>query len=358
MRIIVDTAHPANVHYFKNFIFEMKKRGHSIFITARNKDISFKLLKDYGLDYYDMGTGIIGKGIIGKILYVIYAVFLMLKQFIKFKPEIVISFSSSYAAHACFLYRIPHITFEDTEHAKANILLYKFFSDMIITPNSFYENLGKNHFRMNSFMELFYLHKNRFIADNSNLKKLGFDLSKPFVLFRFVSWQAFHDIGQKGLSLSDKVELIKYCSKFYNVYISSESDDLPDEIKKYNLAIPATEIHNVLYFASIYIGEGGTMASESAVLGTPAIYINSLPLMGYLQNAKSNNLLFHLSDYDEIVNCIDKIRNTDLKEIDRNLSKFLENKIDSTAFLIWLTENYPNSKKLLIKDIEYMNKFR
>ena len=41
-----------------------------------------------------------------------------------------------------------------------------------------------------------------------------------------------------------------------------------------------------MYYTTLTIfGEGGTMASECAC-STPSIYINSLPLMGYLKEAK------------------------------------------------------------------------
>ncbi len=42
----------------------------------------------------------------------------------------------------------------------------------------------------------------------------------------------------------------------------------------------------LLAYATLFIGEGATMASECAVLGTPAIYVNSLQL-GYLFKKKN-----------------------------------------------------------------------
>ena len=38
--------------------------------------------------------------------------------------------------------------------------------------------------------------------------------------------------------------------------------------------------------AATFIGEGATMAAESAVLGTPAVYVSTLKL-GYLQHIES-----------------------------------------------------------------------
>jgi hypothetical protein len=31
MKIVVDINHPAHVHFFKNFIWEMEERGHQVF---------------------------------------------------------------------------------------------------------------------------------------------------------------------------------------------------------------------------------------------------------------------------------------------------------------------------------------
>jgi len=360
MRILVDVAHPANVHYFKNFIFEMTAKGHRFHITARDKDVTFQLLEELEIPFHGMGKGVLGKGILGKILYVIYADFLMFKQFIKFRPDIILSFSSSYAAHNCFLFNRPHITFEDTEHATANMLLYKPFSDMILTPISFYKDMGKNHFKFQGYMELFYLHKKRFIPDGALLRPLGIDVSKPFVVFRYVSWGAFHDLGQQGLSQNDKIRLVKVAKRYANVFVSSEGE-IPDELKEYQLKIKANDIHHVLALSDLYVGEGGTMASECAMLGTPSIYVNSLPLMGYLKDAKDNELLYHLSDYEEIKRVLIDILKNQLEKpgyYKRQRDKFLHGMIEPSSFLIWLIENYPNSKEILKKSPEYQNNFK
>ena len=74
--------------------------------------------------------------------------------------------------------------------------------------------------------------------------------------------------------------LIKTLSKYAKVFISSE-DSLPDEFRPWQISIPPEKMHDALAYATLFIGEGATMASECAVLGTPAIYVNSLQL-GYL----------------------------------------------------------------------------
>ena len=358
MKILVDIIHPANVHYFKYFIKRVKQDGHKVFIIAREKDVVFKLLQAYNLSFFSMGKGRIGKGGLGKLLYLVYAELLMFKYFLKLRPDIAISFGSTPVAHVSYMFRIPHISFDDTEHAKLNRKLYKPFTEFIATPSCFYQDLGKKHFRFNGYMELFYLHNYRFKPNINVLNELGIKENEPYVIVRYVSWGAFHDIGQKGLSLENRSRLINIISKYAKVFISSEGN-IPYEIKKYEIKIAPEKIHDVLAFAKLYIGEGGTMASECALLGVPSIYINSLPLMGYLKDAKKAGLLYHVNNYDEIEETVVKILSDgNTKNRFKKLQKqFLQGKIDPTSLLIWLVESYPESKKILFGNPNYQYNF-
>ena len=51
MNILVDIGHPAHVHFFKNFIWEMQKRNHKLFINTVNKDVTLDLLEKYNFKY-------------------------------------------------------------------------------------------------------------------------------------------------------------------------------------------------------------------------------------------------------------------------------------------------------------------
>ena len=57
MRILIDMGHPAHVHFFKNAIRSLEERGHSVKITARDKDVTLALLEAYGFDYVVRPTG-------------------------------------------------------------------------------------------------------------------------------------------------------------------------------------------------------------------------------------------------------------------------------------------------------------
>ena len=108
-------------------------------------------------------------------------------------------------------------------------------------------------------------------------------------------------------------------------------------------------MHDLLYYAAMCIGEGATMASECAVLGTPAIYVNTLRL-GYTNEEKEKyNLIFNFSDpmngqqqaRDKALELIEK---PELKrEWQKKREKLLNDKIDVTKFMTEFIENYPES---------------
>ena len=68
---------------------------------------------------------------------------------------------------------------------------------------------------------------------------------------------------------------MEHLEKYGKVFITSEVT-LPDHLKKYQITIPLEKLHDLLYFATLYFGEGSTTAAEAAMMGTPAVYVSSL----------------------------------------------------------------------------------
>ncbi len=122
------------------------------------------------------------------------------------------------------------------------------------------------------YLDLAYLHPNRFTPDPSVLDDLNLARNEKFIIIRFISWAASHDIGLKGIQ--DQVKFVKELERFGRVFISSEKTT-NKELDKYKLKIAPEKFHSLLSFAQLYIGEGGTIATEASVLGTPAIHIES-----------------------------------------------------------------------------------
>lgn len=336
MKIIIDIGHPAHVHLFKNFAWKMQEKGHQVFFAAREKEHEVYLLKTYHFQYKSFGRHYSTKAM--KIYGLLKFDLLMFFYALRLKPDLFISHGSMYASHVSWLLRKPHISLEDTGNLE-QIRLYRPFTDVIITPENLNTDLGKKQISHNSYHEMAYLHSNYFKPSLDIYKLLNLSVGQPFGILRFVSWNATHDAGQKGLSINQKRIIFDSLSKYFPVFISSESD-LPAEFEKYRLNIPPDKIHDVLYHASIYIGEGATMAAESGLLGTPAIYTNS-QRAGNCEDLSKYGLVFSLNTTEEIIDRIREIHsNPDFKkECRKNREKLLEEKTDLTAFLISLIEN-------------------
>ena len=65
-----------------------------------------------------------------------------------------------------------------------------------------------------------------------------------------------------------------------------------ETIKKYQLEIDSSDLHDILFFAKLYVGEGATMAAESAILGTPSIYVSNTK-RGYLNDLEVKYILVY-----------------------------------------------------------------
>jgi hypothetical protein len=359
MRIFIDIGHPAHVHYFKNFIKIMKSKGHTFFVSARERSIIFDLLKKYKIPFFNRGKG--KDAIIGKLFYMFAADFKLLSKAIKFKPQVFISFASPYASQTAWLLRTPHIVIDDTEHARFGHLFYKPFSSIFLNPSCFKKDFGKRQIRFNSYSELFYLHPNNFCIASDILTLLGITENEKLALLRFVSWKAGHDIGHSGLDLATKRQLVELLvEKGYKVFISMEGENADPFFDKYMIKISPDLIHQVMAHADLLVTEGATMASECAMLGTPAIYVNSLDAGTLREQEDKYQLIYGFRSSKGVLEKVSELISTpNLKETYQlRRQKMLSEKIDPTAFLVWFIENYPGSMKLMKENPNYQDRFR
>ena len=319
--IIFDVAHPANVHYFKQIAKVLETDNNEVLFTARDKDVTIELLKEFNFPFVRMLKYNNSAGIIGKTLYQIRvsvkSVYILLQK----RPNVVISFSSAYFAFACWLCGVKHICFDDTEHAKLNRILYLPFVKNIITPSSYTLDLGTKHLRFKGSMEEFYLSKKAFSPNNQVLERYGLKEGN-YVFLRFVSWNAIHDVGHKGLS-RDQVEILIKLIQSYNLSIVFSSEDNFFKEEKSCIIPKSADVHSLMYFSRLFVGEGATMAVESCKLGVRSVYLNSLPTMGYVQEEIQRGMLWKPENFKELLNRVEYLVTTDYQRVDRSKREHL-----------------------------------
>ncbi len=335
----------------------MEEKGHIFFISARDKYPAQELLKFYKIKYYNRGTG--KNSILGKILYMIYFDFILLIKAIKFKPDILISFTGAYTTHVAKILNKPSLVFDDTDSEILNRKFYKPFATYIFTPNVFKFELGRKHIRFNGYMELAYLHPRYFRPNGSGNKILGFEEREPYVIMRFVNWLANHDYGHSGISDKLKIRAVKEFSKYAKVFITSEKK-LPKELEPYRIKIPPEQMHEVLSSAILLYGESATMSSECAILGVPSIYIDNDGRSYTDEEEEKYGIVFNYNeDENDIIRSIDKGIDILMHEnsFQMNRIKILSEKISFTDYIVWILDNYPLSIEKLKNDEKFQNRF-
>ena len=292
MRILVDITHPAHVHFFRNALGIWSRKGHQVLVASRAKDITDELLDAFGIAHENLGTA--RSGLLGLGIELVSRTARLRRLVGSFRPHVMTAIGGVFIAQAGWLTRTPSVVFYDTENATlSNLLTYPFCS-AVITP-ACYEGWvpERKHLRYAGYHELAYTHPHYFRPDPSVLSRFGLSRSEPFIVLRLVSWGAAHDVTDHGITALEQA--FRVLEDYGRVLISSERP-LPAELETHRLISSPECVLHLLYYARLFIGESATMASESATLGTPAVFI-STSVRGYTNELEKRfDLAYTFSD--------------------------------------------------------------
>jgi len=349
---------------FKYSIQELKKHGHEVTVVIRPKDVLEQLCIESNLNYIKIkdrpkngGMVRLGWSLLEKDLEV-------LKIVKKEKPDQLIG-SDGTLARIGFLKKIPSFEYseDDAEAIKLYAILSFPFYTNIICPEVTsawlwtYKKIGYN-----SYHELAYLHPNHFTPDKNVVNKY-FPSDETFFILRFAKLTAHHDMGIKGITNEIATQIIRILEPYGKIYITSERE-LQPEFEKFRIQIRALDMHHILAFASIFIGDSQTMAAEAGVLGTPFVRFNDF--VGRLSYLNEMEQVYQLgyghktNDVSGMLNSIKTlVENKDRKMITKEKrQKMLFEKIDFAKFQLWFIENYPDSAKIMKENPDYQYNFK
>jgi len=157
--------------------------------------------------------------------------------------------------------------------------------------------------------------------------------------------------------------MIEILRDYGEIYITSERA-LGADLEPYRININPMDIHHIMGFASLYIGDSQTMAAEAAVLGVPFIRFNDfVDRIGYLNELeKTYGLGFGINtaNQDRLYQKIYELVGLDSrKEIfQERRKKMLSEKIDFLKFLVWFLTSYPDSIVELNQNPEIQMSFK
>jgi len=273
MNILIDIGHPGHVHLLHPLAEELKGRGHQVFYSVRDIPVAKRLMEHYGMTpWIDLG----GKrdSLVGKAFTVLQQDCRILQFVLKNHIDIGLS-SGLVLSQVSRLTKMRSFVFDDDDDA-AEPLVTKYghpLSDIVFTPDCIHRKT-KHAVYYAGTHELAYLHPNRFAPDPSVLQHAGLADGERFFIMRFVALKGHHDVGQAGLSLEQKRALVDLLKAHGRVIITSERAVEP-EFEPYRLPVPPEEIHSLMAYSSMFVGDSQTMTSEAAVLGVPALKCNT-----------------------------------------------------------------------------------
>jgi predicted glycosyltransferase len=104
------------------------------------------------------------------------------------------------------------------------------------------------------------------------------------------------------------------------------------------------------------------MASESAVLGTPAIYIDDVGRGYTTEQEEKYQIVYNYteSNSDQLLSIKKgvEILKIDKTSYAKKRTKILEDKICTTDFMVWFIENYPESVQIMQENPKYQDRFK
>lgn len=365
MNILIQLAHPAQFHLFKNTAKELVAHGHQVHFIIKSKDILEQLLEESELPYCNILPQSHRKNAVGMALDMLIRDWRILRYAIRHKIDILLG-SPVELAHVGWLLRRHRINFgeDDAAIVMPYIRLGGHFMQTYLTPVSC--NIGPlepKAIHYQGFHKLAYLHPNRFIPDRCVVEKY-ISLQKPYFLLRFAELKAYHDVraNAKGITSEIAQKLIDVLLPHGDVYITSERE-LEPQFERFRLKINPLDIHHVMAFASLYIGDSQSMAVEAAMLGVPSIRFNDfVGKIGVLEELEQKyELTVGISSEcpEQLYSVVNEWLTIDnLKDVfNKRRQRMLGDKIDVTAFFTWFIENYPMSKRVIRDNPGYQMRF-
>jgi hypothetical protein len=281
LKIWIDILTPKQLLFSEPIIEKLGKK-HNILCTSRNYNEVSKLAKirDFDLIFVGKHGGSDKKS---KLRASIDRMEKLSRKIDNFSPDIVISFCSPEAARVSFGLGIKHVAFCDSPHASAVMRLTLPLIQKLLIPSV----IPKNEFSKYGIDKKDIISYNAIDAVVTIKRKINQQKSLPFkqtnrknILIRAEEEEAAYASKSSRI-----ISIIKQIVKEYekeNIVIlgryTKQIQNIQKIIGKKAKVVKMTfDGKHLLSNTDIFIGSGGTMTAESALMGIPTISYNAVP---------------------------------------------------------------------------------
>ena len=340
MKIWIDILTPKQL-VFSEYLIQKLSKNHDILCTSRSYNEVSKLsqIRKFNLIFVGKHGGDQKSSKLDAHIDRMKKLFPLIT---KFSPDLTISFCSPEAARISFGLAIKHVAFCDSPHADAVMrltlpLIQKLLIPWIIPKIEFkkYGIESKNIIQYKAIDAVLTIKRQTVKKQSLHFKKSG----KKRILIRMDEEQAAY------LSKSTKIVPIikKIIDEFSdeNIIILGRYSEQIKKLKSLFGGRPqilkmSYDGKSLLENIDVFIGSGGTMTAESALLGVPTISYNAVPniVENYLVK---NSLVKRETNPQKIVKIIKKyIESSDdeIKKRAKKISRQMEDPVEKLLEII------------------------
>ena len=337
LKIWFDVLTPKQILFFESMIKRIKK-NHTVLCTSRDYDQVTQLAKIRNLKLVIVGKHG-GSKRHDKLNASLRRAKLLSTRIKGFSPDLTISFCSPEAARVSYGLNIDHICFSDSPHANAVMrlvipLVQKLLIPWII-PKKEFTKFGINSKDIISYRAIdAAIIAKRKVSKNS--KKLVKKSKRKVILVRVEEEYASYST-KKRPAIPIIKEIIKNFSDQeiivmgrYTSQVRHLDQTFGKKIRVFNKIVDSKIL---LENAGVFVGSGGTMTAESALLGIPTISYNAVPniIEAYLVRKK---LVIRETNPKQVVISIRKILGSSNLEIKKKSKKMLNSMEDPYPILV------------------------
>ncbi|MCR8454357.1 MAG: DUF354 domain-containing protein [Crenarchaeota archaeon] len=346
MRIWIDFLTPKHLLFLTKLAERLKTMGHKVLMTTRAHREVLGLMKLKNIDAIVVGG--YGHAIKDKLIASVERMRELVPIVSDFDPDLAISYSSPEAARVSFGLGIPHYSVNDSPHAihvaKLTLpLSEKLFCPWVI-PKDAWTQFGISLEKIIPYRGIDQVAWIRDFKPNANyLRQLGIPTDRDTILIRESEVFASYLLGSVESPAPTTDGLLPHLiNRFQDAIFvispryESQIDYIRNKYKNDRVLVLDTVVDgaNLIYFSRVFIGGGGTMTGEAALLGIPTISVFPKSGLYVLEYLIEKGAIFRPTSMDEMLSLIDKMLKdcdfiAEIKQRSEELLRSMEDPIDT-----------------------------